>query len=83
MRSLQPNLYRDLISDTEEQPFDEIINNDLNRTYPDNIYFTDTSDGMLSSLFNILRACACYNPAVGYCQVLSTISTISTRNSRT
>jgi hypothetical protein len=69
LKSRQPNLYQDLISDTSHQNWDEIIQNDLNRTYPDNIYFVPSSDGKLNSLYNILRASARHNTSVGYCQV--------------
>ena len=69
LKSRQPNLYQDLISDNSHQSWDEIIQNDLNRTYPDNIYFVPSSDGKLNSLYNILRASARHNTSVGYCQV--------------
>ena len=69
LKNLQPNLYRDLITDNSYQQWDEIIQNDLNRTYPDNIYFMPTTDGKLNALYNVLRASARHNTSVGYCQV--------------
>lgn len=69
LKSQQPNLYQDLVKDNSFQCWDEIIMNDLNRTYPDNIYFIPAPDGKLQSLNNILRASARHNTSVGYCQV--------------
>ena len=71
LKQLQPNLYRDLITDNSYQQWDEIIQNDLNRTYPDNIYFMPTTDGKLNALYNVLRASARHNTSVGYCQVFN------------
>ena len=69
LKSQQPTLYNDLLRENMPQPWDDIIKNDLNRTYPDNIYFTSTADGKLCSLYNVLRATACYSSSIGYCQV--------------
>ena len=70
LKSQQPNLYHDLLKDDSFQCWDEIIMNDLNRTYPDNIYFIPSPDGKLHSLNNVLRASARHNTSVGYCQVI-------------
>lgn len=70
LKSRQPSLYHDLVSDNSHQIWDEIIQNDLNRTFPDNIYFVPSTDGKLNSLYNILRASARHNTSVGYCQVI-------------
>lgn len=69
LKSQQPNLYQDLVADNTFHTWDEVIQNDLNRTFPDNIYFVASSDGKLTSLYNILRASARHNSSVGYCQV--------------
>ncbi|KZS20994.1 Growth hormone-regulated TBC protein 1-A [Daphnia magna] len=74
LKSRQPNLYQDLVGDISHQSWDEIIQNDLNRTYPDNIYFVPSSDGKLNSLYNILRASARHNTSVGYCQGLNYVA---------
>ena len=83
LKTQQPNLYRDLLSDTSPQVWDEIINNDLNRTYPDNIYFTSSPDGKLGSLYNVLRATASHNPTIGYCQVTISLKILKKSQSLT
>lgn len=40
------------------------------RTFPDNIYFNQTSENQ-SALKRILCAFAAHNPYIGYCQVLN------------
>jgi TBC1 domain family member 6 len=60
---------------------DEIIERDLNRTFPDNIKFKpDSIPGneapgaetpMLQSLRRVLQAFSIYNPKIGYCQSLN------------
>lgn len=56
----------------------EVIERDLNRTFPDNVYFARSSatDGaveteMISSLRRVLVAFAYYQPQIGYCQSLN------------
>lgn len=46
------------------------INTDLDRTFPDNIYFSDnsTNDHKIM-LFQVLKAYGNYRPEIGYCQV--------------
>lgn len=62
---------------------DEIIERDLNRTFPDNIKFkpdphpnedthsTPSETPILQSLRRVLQAFAIYNPKIGYCQSLN------------
>lgn len=56
----------------------EIIERDLNRTFPDNIYFRDTENEssteetpLIQSLRRVLVAFATYQPQIGYCQSLN------------
>ena len=72
LQSQQPGLYAQLLVEPGAgDPWDEIIKNDLNRTYPDNIHFAQSRDGHLGALYNVLRASARHNAAIGYCQVRS------------
>ncbi|TVY65746.1 GTPase-activating protein gyp3, partial [Lachnellula suecica] len=63
---------------------DEIIERDLNRTFPDNIKFKpdplpgheasatpETETPLLQSLRKVLHAFSIYNPKIGYCQSLN------------
>lgn len=63
---------------------DEIIERDLNRTFPDNIKFKpdplpghephanpESETPILQSLRHVLQAFAIYNPKIGYCQSLN------------
>lgn len=62
----------------------EIIERDLNRTFPDNIRFkpdpVGTDDGpqpetpIVQSLRHVLQAFSIYNPRIGYCQSLNFIA---------
>lgn len=54
----------------------EIIERDLNRTFPDNIYFqkepgSDEEPEMISALRRVLVAFSIYNPKIGYCQSMN------------
>lgn len=77
-----PNLYHSLVtrSSSELSGEDkEIIERDLNRTFPDNIHFKPDSPStaeqpLLASLRNVLRAFALYCPRIGYCQSLNFIA---------
>ncbi|KAJ0002327.1 hypothetical protein NQD34_002123, partial [Periophthalmus magnuspinnatus] len=47
----------------------------LNRTFPDNIHFRKSSErSLLASLYNVLRAYGHHNPDVGYCQGMNFIA---------
>jgi len=75
LQSQQPGLYAQLLVEPGAgDPWDEIIKNDLNRTYPDNIHFAQSRDGHLGALYNVLRASARHNAAIGYCQGLNYVA---------
>lgn len=67
----------DTLPDKEDKyPDLEIIERDLNRTFPDNIHFQRESfqDGepqMIQSLRRVLVAFSLYNPKIGYCQSMN------------
>lgn len=65
-----------LKSKTKALPDLEIIERDLNRTFPDNIHFQketfQTDDPpMIKSLRRVLVAFSLYNPKIGYCQSMN------------
>lgn len=91
--SMYPDLYAKLCKQTISLKNNdtELIERDLNRTFPDNIYFrgdasTNASnislgDGssetpLISALRRVLRSFAVYQPSVGYCQSLNFIAGI-------
>lgn len=54
----------------------EVIERDLNRTFPDNIHFQKDASGseektLVPSLRRVLFAYSLYNPQVGYCQSMN------------
>ena len=42
---------------------------DIDRTFPDNINFSNNQADLRPALFNVLVAYAKHNPRIGYCQV--------------
>lgn len=78
-----PNLYSELVSQTEKSKIkdSEVIERDLNRTFPDNYYFNASlllpdhespcETSMISSLRRVLVAFAHHQPHIGYCQSLN------------
>ena len=42
---------------------------DINRTFPDNIHFSNNQADLRPALHNVLVAYAKHNPRIGYCQV--------------
>lgn len=59
----------------------EIIERDLNRTFPDNLYFQQDPDSskeprMISALRRILVAFSIYNPKIGYCQSMNFLAAL-------
>lgn len=65
--------YVELKNKINNQSIIQMIEIDLPRTFPDNIYFTETS-GIPNQLFNILATFAHQNTDVGYCQGLNYIA---------
>lgn len=72
MRRDAPDEYIKMLSirvNPEDATVDQ-INTDLNRTFPNNIYFMKEDPKCLQQpLFNVLLAFANKNPQIGYCQV--------------
>mmetsp|Transcript_4612 Transcript_4612/g.5114 ORF Transcript_4612/g.5114 Transcript_4612/m.5114 type:complete len:571 (+) Transcript_4612:100-1812(+) len=81
-------VYEQIVRDTKDihNKDIEVIERDLNRTFPDNIYFNDvirnrsssisvdnntTETYMIKSLRRVLVAFAHYQPQIGYCQSLN------------
>jgi hypothetical protein len=85
MLSRHPGVYDELVSKAAaggvSETDNEIIERDLNRTFPDNIRFKPDSTGtddapepeapIVQSLRRVLQAFAIYNPRIGYCQSLN------------
>ncbi|KAI6246731.1 GTPase-activating protein [Erysiphe necator] len=88
MLAKYPGVYDDLVRRSflgdMKQIDDEIIERDLNRTFPDNIKFKPDRDPnatspeeenfetpILQSLRYVLRAFSIYHPRIGYCQSLN------------
>ncbi|TQS36991.1 hypothetical protein Golomagni_02548 [Golovinomyces magnicellulatus] len=88
MLAKYPGVYDDLVrrslAGDMTQTDDEIIERDLNRTFPDNIRFKPDLDPqsplyqedpietpILKSLRRVLRAFSIYHPTIGYCQSLN------------
>ena len=85
-----PGVYDDLVRQAAEggvsETDDEIIERDLNRTFPDNVRFkhdpapnavpsardsVEPETPILQSLRRVLQAFSIYNPRIGYCQSLN------------
>lgn len=79
------NLVKRALAGEVTQTDDEIIERDLNRTFPDNIHYKpDPAEGesrdpgqqapetsILRSLRRVLQAFAIHNPRIGYCQSMN------------
>ncbi|KAL9963401.1 hypothetical protein ACROYT_G026911 [Oculina patagonica] len=50
------------------------IQTDIDRTFPDNIHFSNNQADMRPALYNVLVAYAKHNPRIGYCQGLNYIA---------
>ncbi|XP_050733709.1 rab GTPase-activating protein 1-like isoform X2 [Eriocheir sinensis] len=61
--------YRVLI--TKDCPSDQVIQRDINRTFPAHDYFKEVGGVGQDALFKISKAYAVYDEEVGYCQGLS------------
>lgn len=81
-------VYEKIVKDTQgiQNKDTEVIERDLNRTFPDNIYFNENclllgtvspndlpgpETGMIKALRRVLVAFAHYQPQIGYCQLLN------------
>ena len=91
MIAKQPDVYSTLVRQASmgevTETDDEMIERDLNRTFPDNIKFKpdevpistrdrhqalpETETALLQSLRRVLHAFSIYNPKIGYCQSLN------------
>lgn len=70
-----PGHYQSLLGAEHDPKLVETIKTDLNRTFPENIYFRKTSNPcMQKALYNVLLAYGHHNPAVGYCQGMNFIA---------
>lgn len=70
-----PGHYQSLLGAEHDPKLVETIKTDLNRTFPENIYFHKTSNPcMQKALYNVLLAYGHHNPAVGYCQGMNFIA---------
>lgn len=61
--------YRLLI--TKESPSEEVIQRDLNRTFPANEFFKDVGGGGQESLYKICKAYSVHDVEINYCQGVS------------
>ncbi|XP_071476257.1 growth hormone-regulated TBC protein 1-A-like [Diadema antillarum] len=74
MKKKNIGLYQRLLEEPKDPEITEVINIDLHRTFPDNIYFSnDAQFSKRKSLANVLSVFAHYRPEVGYCQGLNFI----------
>lgn len=69
-----PSLYQSLLE--KESPFADVIKRDLNRTFPEHVFFRGNTNGM-AALFNVLSAYSVHDPEVGYCQGMGFLVGIS------
>ncbi|XP_025078772.1 growth hormone-regulated TBC protein 1-A-like isoform X2 [Pomacea canaliculata] len=72
----EPGLYKQLRSQYLDSSITESIMLDINRTFPENIYFANERDpaGLQRPLKHVLMAFALNNPHVGYCQGLNFVA---------
>lgn len=57
-----------MLYQTSHQSF-FFISPDIDRTFPDNIHFSNKQNDLRPALKNVLVAYARHNPRIGYCQV--------------
>lgn len=62
-----PGVYEKLVA-TGVTNYDDVIRRDLNRTLPQHVMFREADGAGQKSLYNVLKAFACYDETVGYCQ---------------
>ncbi|ETB56911.1 hypothetical protein YYC_05272 [Plasmodium yoelii 17X] len=56
--------------------YDNIIEKDINRTFPNNPYFINRKEDMQNKLSNILKICSLYFKDIGYCQGMNYVAAI-------
>lgn len=67
-----PSRYAELLA--LPAPMEEVIQRDINRTFPTHVFFREL-DGMgQRTLLRVLKAYSVHNPAVGYCQGMGFIT---------
>ncbi|CAF0836078.1 unnamed protein product [Adineta steineri] len=69
------NLFNSYLKQTPDLRVIDDINKDLARSFPDHEMFRKSGSGQ-QSLFDVLRAYAVHDPAVGYCQAQAPIASI-------
>jgi hypothetical protein len=72
LRGAHPGKYKECMNGTTEM--DDQITRDINRTFPHHVLFQDKGGFGQVALYNVLKAYAVYNPAVGYCQGMGFIT---------
>ncbi|CAD2108189.1 hypothetical protein YYG_01210 [Plasmodium vinckei petteri] len=56
--------------------YDNIIEKDIGRTFPNNPYFLNRKEDIQSKLSNILKICSLYFKDIGYCQGMNYVAAI-------
>ncbi|SCN60862.1 GTPase-activating protein, putative [Plasmodium chabaudi adami] len=56
--------------------YDNIIEKDIDRTFPNNPYFLNRKEDMQNKLSNILKICSLYFKDIGYCQGMNYVAAI-------
>ncbi len=75
-RRMGSQLYYELLASEEETKYDDIIERDLNRTFPEHFFFQgETGHGQVA-LRNVLKVYSLYDREVGYCQGMGYIAGI-------
>ena len=72
-KAKDPDLYTRMMSSHSDSNAEVVaqINTDLNRTFPNNIFFMkEDPQSLQQPLFNVLFAFANAHPHIGYCQVM-------------
>lgn len=66
--------YQQLTGEGLDEQTMHSIQTDIDRTFPDNIHFTNRQNDLRPALYNVLVAYAKHNPRIGYCQGLNYIA---------
>lgn len=76
LMSEQPGVFAKLLQPGSSTPTELEIMRDLNRTFPNHVYFIRRQGPGQSVLYHVLRAYAAYDPKVGYVQGMGFISAV-------